>query len=127
PEAHLMAGQIWAIGEIADGEPTKLTLELATAARQLAEKSGGEARTVLVGAGASGAATAAAAYGPAVIAVEADTNGKPLSAVVATRVAALVAERKPDFLLIGASLDGKDIAGMLLGLTDLPLLANGAG
>src|SRR5689334_9959394 len=103
-----MAGQIWAIGEIADGQPTKLTLELATAARKLAEKSGGEARTVLVGNCASGAAATAAAYGPGVLSVEADTNGKPLSAVIATRVAALVAERKPDFLLIGASNDGKD-------------------
>ena len=122
-----MAGQIWAIGEIADGQPTKLTLELATAARQLAEKSGGEARTVLVGAGAAAAAAGATAYGPDVLAVEADTAGKPVSAVVAPRVAALVAERKPDFLLIGASLDGKDIAGLLLGLTDMPMLANGAG
>ncbi|MEP7361067.1 MAG: electron transfer flavoprotein subunit alpha/FixB family protein [Chloroflexota bacterium] len=122
-----MAGQIWAIGEIADGQPTKLTLELATLARTLAERSGTEARTVLVGAGASGAAAAAAAYGPGVLAVDADTTGLPVSAVVAPRVAALVAERQPAFLLVGASNDGKDIAGMLLGLTDLPLLANGAG
>ncbi|HUP83331.1 MAG TPA: electron transfer flavoprotein subunit alpha/FixB family protein [Candidatus Limnocylindria bacterium] len=122
-----MAGQIWAIGEIADGQPTKLTLELATAARELAAKSGGEARTVLVGAGAAAAAANATAYGPDVVAVEADTSGRPVSAVVAPRVAALVAERKPDFLLIGASNDGKDIAGALLGLTDLSLLANGAG
>jgi electron transfer flavoprotein alpha subunit len=122
-----VAGQIWAIGEIADGQPTKLTLELATAARQLAEQSGGEARTVLVGAGAAAAANGAAAYGPDVLAIEADTAGRPISAVVAPRVAALVAERKPEFLLIGASNDGKDIAGALLGLTDLPLLANGAG
>ena len=122
-----MPSQIWAIGEIADGQPTKLTLELATAARQLAEKSGGEALTVLVGTGAAAAAAGATGYGPDVLAIETDTAGKPVSAVVAPRVAALVAERKPDFLLIGASNDGKDIAGALLGLTDLPLLANGAG
>ena len=122
-----MAAQIWAIGEIAEGQPTKLTLELATLARTLAEKGGGEARTLLVGTGASGAAGAAAAYGPDVLAVEADTAGRPVAAVVAPRVAALVAERKPDFLLIGASNDGKDICGLLLGLTDLPLLVNGAG
>jgi electron transfer flavoprotein alpha subunit len=122
-----MATQIWAIGEIADGQPTKLTLELATLARTLAAAGGGEAHTVLVGTGATGAASGAAAYGPDVLAVEADTAGKPVSAVLATRVAALVAERKPDFLLIGASNDGKDIAGLLLGLTDLPMLANGAG
>lgn len=122
-----MAPQVWAIGEIADGAPTKLTLELATLARTLATAGGGEARTVLVGSGAAAAAAGATAYGPDVLAVEADTAGNPVAAVVAPRVAALVAERKPDFLLIGASNDGKDIAGLLLGLTDLPLLANGAG
>lgn len=122
-----MAGQIWAIGEIADGQPTKLTLELATLARTLAAASGGEARTVLVGSGAAAAAPAAAAYGPDVLALEADTAGRPLAAVIAPRVATLVAQRMPDFLLVGASNDGKDIAGLLLGLTDLPLLANGAG
>ena len=41
-EAHLMA-TIWAVGELVDGAPTKLTLELATLARQLAEASGGSA------------------------------------------------------------------------------------
>jgi hypothetical protein len=30
-------GAIWAVGEIADGSPTRLTLELATLASQLAE------------------------------------------------------------------------------------------
>ena len=44
---------VWAIGEIADGKPTKLTLELATLARTLAEASGREARTVLMGEGAA--------------------------------------------------------------------------
>src|SRR5687768_17606656 len=99
-----MTTQIWAIGEIADGQPTKLTLELATLARTLAAAGGGEARTVLVGAGTAAAAAGATAYGPDVLAVEADTSGMPVAAVVAPRVAALVAERKPDFLLIGASL-----------------------
>ncbi len=122
-----MAGQIWAIGEIADGQPTKLTLELATLARTLAAAGGGEARTLLVGDGAAAAAAGATVYGPDVLAVEAETAGRPLAAVIALRVAALVAERKPDFLLIGASNDGKDVAGLLLGLTDMPLLANGSG
>jgi electron transfer flavoprotein alpha subunit len=124
-----MAGAIWAIGEIADGQPTKLTLELATLARSLAEKAAGEAKTVLVGAGAGDAATTAAAYGPDVLAVEVDASlaDRPVAAVIAPRVAELVAQRRPDFLLIGASNDGKAVAGLLLALTDLPLLANGAG
>jgi electron transfer flavoprotein alpha subunit len=120
---------VWAIGEIANGVPTKLSLELATLARQLAEKSGGDAATVLIGEGASAAAAEAAAYSDRVVAVDVDPGsaGGPVAAVVAPRAAALINERKPDFVLVGASADGKDIAGFLVGLTDLPVLVNGAG
>ena len=121
-----MAG-IWAVGEIADGAPTRLTLELATLARHLAEEAGTEAATVLVGQGAAGAGEEAAKYGPDVLAVEADSTDRPAAAVIATRLARLIEERTPDYLLVGASNDGKDVAGLLVGLTDLPILINGAG
>jgi len=117
--------EIWAVGEVADGQPTKLTLELATLARRLAEASGGQARTLIVAEGAQQAASAVAPYGP-VTAVEADASGRPVALVVAPRVSALLARRQPSFVLVGASNDGKDIAGMLVGLTDLPILYNGA-
>lgn len=119
---------IWAIGELVDGAPTKLTFELATLARQLADASGGRAAAVLVGEGASTAGSDVADYVPSVYAVDTEEalNDRPIAAVVAPRVAALVAQRKPDFLLVGASNDGKDTAGMLVGLTDLPILYNGA-
>lgn len=119
-----MAQQIWAVGEIADGKPSRLTLELATLARQLAAKAGAEAHTVLVGAGAGKAGTEVAAYGPDVIAVESGDGGVPAAAVAAAALLPLIAERKPDVLLIGASPDGKDLAGALIGLTDLPILVN---
>ena len=117
---------VWAIGEIYEGAPTKLSLELATLARQLAEKSGGEAKTVLIGTGASGAAASAAEYSGGVLALDVDTSG-PVAAAVAPRLAALIAERNPDIVLCGASNDGKDIAGFLVGLTELPVLVNGSG
>jgi electron transfer flavoprotein alpha subunit len=84
-------------------------------------------RTVLIGAGAGEAAKEAARYGPDVLAVEADTAERPVAAVVAPRLAALVQEHSPSVLLVGASNDGKDLAGLLLALTDLPILVNGAG
>ena len=118
---------VWAVGELVDGAPTRLTLELATLARQLAEASGGDARTVLIGSGAKSAAEEVAKYGPDVLLVEADAGTSPAAAVVAPRLAALVDEHSPDYLLIGASNDGKDVAGTLLALTDLPILVNGAG
>jgi electron transfer flavoprotein alpha subunit len=117
----------WAVGDVADGAPTRLALELATLARQLAEAAGGEARTVLIGQGATQAAEEAARYGPDVLAVDAGDGSAPAAQVVAPRLARLVEQHSPDFLLIGASNDGKDLCGLLLGLTDLPMLANGAG
>ena len=119
---------IWAVGELVDGAPTKLTLELATLARKLAEAAGGTASAVLVGEGASTAGSDVAAYVANVLAADTEEslNDRPVAAVVAPRVAALVAQHKPDFLLVGASNDGKDVAGMLVGLTDMPILYNGA-
>jgi electron transfer flavoprotein alpha subunit len=118
---------IWAVGELADGTPTRLTLELATLARQLAAGAGTEAHTVLVGQGAADAATAVAAYGPDVIAVETSDPDAPYAATIAGALVRLIAERGPDIVLVGASPDGKDVAGALIGLTDLPILVNGSG
>jgi electron transfer flavoprotein alpha subunit len=115
---------IWAVGELADGAPTRLTFELATLARQLAEAAGAEAKTVIVGAGASDSAPAVAAYGPDVLAVEASGGDAPTALTAASHLAPLLAERKPDVVLIGATADGKDLAGMLVGLTDYPILVN---
>jgi electron transfer flavoprotein alpha subunit len=119
---------VWAVGEIADGVPTKLTLELATLARQLAEKAGGKSRTVLIGSGASKAAKDVAGYAD-VLAMDVDAGAAagPVAAVVAPRLASLIRERKPDVVLCGASNDGKDVCGLLIGLTDMPVLVNGSG
>ncbi len=122
-----MANGIWAVGELADGRPTRVTLELATLARTLAEQTGRDAATVLIGAGATDAAAQVAAYGPDVLAVEAaQVMEQPVASVVAPRLAAMVADREPDYLLVAASTDGKDLAGLLLGLLELPILANGS-
>jgi electron transfer flavoprotein alpha subunit len=121
-----MAG-VWAVGEVVDGAPTRLTLELATLCRQLAEAAGGEARSVLIGKGAAGAGEEVARYGPAVMAVELDPGDRPVAVAVAPALAALVEQHSPDYLLIGASNDGKDLAGLLVGLTELSVLVSGAG
>jgi electron transfer flavoprotein alpha subunit len=118
----------WAVGELVNGGATKLTLELTTLARQLADASGGKAAAVLVGEGASAAGSEVAKYVADVLAVDIEEalNDRPVASVIAPRVAALADQRKPDFLLVGASNDGKDVAGLLLGLTDMPILYNGA-
>ncbi|CAN5595424.1 electron transfer flavoprotein subunit alpha/FixB family protein [soil metagenome] len=120
-----MAGEIWAVGELVDGQPTRLSQELATLARGLAEASGSTAGAVVIGTGAEGGATELARFVPSVLAVEApQVAEQPVASVVAPRLAALVKERQPSVLLIGASPDGKDTAGLLLGLLGLPVLYN---
>lgn len=122
-----MAGAIWAVGEIADGAPTRLARELATLAGQLAQAGGGAALSVLVGPGAAAAAPELATHGPDVLAVEVDPGESPLAAVVASRLAALVTERQPGYLLLGATSDGKDVAGILQALLGWGVLANASG
>jgi len=117
-------GGIWVIGEIADARPTKLTLEVVALARELAHGSGSAATVVLIGADAAAAASGCAALGPDVMVLAAARSDAVGSALIA---AELISEHAPDVVLIGATPDGKDIAGTLLALTDLPILvaANG--
>jgi electron transfer flavoprotein alpha subunit len=119
-----MAGAIWAVADLIDGRPTPLGLELASLARQLGEQSGRSAATVVVGAGARGAGEQLAACGPDVLAVEVDPAGAPQAAVAAPRVARLAEERGAEYLLVGSSSDGKDLAGLLQGLWEWPVLVN---
>lgn len=113
---------IWVVGELAGGRPTRLTLELATLASGLARAAGGDARVVLVGEGAAGAATEVSTHGPDAWSLEA--AGICEAATVATLVARLAADAAPDAILVGASPWGRDVAGLLVGLSDLPVLVN---
>lgn len=117
---------ILVIGEIANGAPTRLTLELATLARGMAEATGASASVLLTGAGAAEAAVETATYGLPVLVADGATAG-PTAAGIAAQAAAVIADRTPDWVLVGASPDGKDVAGALVGLTDLPVLVNGSG
>ncbi len=122
-----MPGAIWAIGEVAGGAPTRLTRELATLARVLGDSAGRPAASVLVGPEALAAAPALAEHGPDVIAVPVDTGDRPAAAVIAERVATLVREREPAYLLLGFTDDGRDVAGILQALLEWGVLANSSG
>jgi len=126
-----MPGAIWAIAELdEEGQPTRLTLELATLARGLAADAGANAVGVVLGAGGAtvqAAGSAFAAYLPAVLTVEVPAAADhAVAAAVAPGLAALVRERKPATVLFGASPDGKDLAGAVAGLLDRAVVVNGA-
>ena len=120
-------GGVWAIGEVVAGRPTKLTSEVATLAAHLAGAAGADATVALIGADPAAAAEIAAeiaALGPDVMVAATTREDAVGTALVA---ADLIARVAPDVVLIGATADGKDIAGTLLALTDLPILVAADG
>jgi electron transfer flavoprotein alpha subunit len=115
---------ILAVAEVADGELTKLSTEVATLARQLADAAGGVALGLVVDASPGTAATALAAYVPRVVAVANPAVAHEVAAPhVAAEVARLVGEGVTHVVL-GATTDGRDVAGVVAGLAGLGLLAN---
>jgi electron transfer flavoprotein alpha subunit len=124
-----MATQFWAIGEIVDGAPTGPSLGVASLVADVAAAAGGGSATaVLVDPAAKDAAGALAATGIDVLAVSIDAAGKSAApAEIAPSLAALVEERKPSYLVLAGSPDGKDLAGTLAALLGWPVLAGATG
>jgi electron transfer flavoprotein alpha subunit len=115
------------VGEVADDSLTRLSTETATLARRLAEAGGGSVRGVVVAPSPDEpAATLAAHTGADVTAVSvADLDDHAVAARIAEEAAALV--QAGDHVLLPATPDGRDIAGMLSALAGLPVLANATG
>lgn len=115
---------VLAVGEVADGALTKLATEVATLARSLAEAAGGTAVGLVVDPAPGAAADQLAAFVPRVIAI---TNpalaGQAGAPHVAAEIVRLLSEGVTHVVL-GATADGRDIAGTLVGVTGLGLLAN---
>jgi electron transfer flavoprotein alpha subunit len=123
-----MAGPtILAMAELSAGAPTRLTCELATLAIDLAEAAAGRGVVACIGSGASTAAAEVASYGPDVIAVEVETGGTtPAASVLAANLLAVLDHVAADIVLLPASADGKDVAGIVTARRDLPVLVNAA-
>jgi electron transfer flavoprotein alpha subunit len=111
---------ILVVGEVAaDGTVTKLSTEIATAARSL-----GEARGIVPGASADTAAQGLAEYLPAVEVergVADDASASEIAAVLAGALDGI------DVVVLPASPSGRDLAGVLSALTGLGVLANAVG
>jgi electron transfer flavoprotein alpha subunit len=121
-----MAG-IWVHGEIAgDGSLTKLSTEVATLARAVAEQLGGtEVTGVVIGSDPAAAAGELAGFVPKVLAVtEPTTADHAAGMIVAQRLAALIEAHDPDIVMTGAGPEGRDVAGALSALTGWGVLAN---
>ena len=108
------------VGETADGALTKLSTEVATLARTLAEAAAGDVRGVVRGPAA--AATELATFTGAAVQAVAGTDDAPAATALASDAASLGADA--DYVLLGATPDGRDAAGMLAALTGKGVLTN---
>lgn len=120
-----MPGAIWAVGEIADGVVTRLSTEAATVARRLGEASGRQAAALLVAGDPAGPAAELAGFVPRVVTVASPlADERPPAAVAAARIAALARIEEPAYVVIGATPDGRDLAGTLAVMLGMGVLAN---
>ena len=118
---------IWVHGETAgDGSLTKLSTEVATLARSVAEGMGSADVTgVVIAADPGAAAQELALYVPKVLTLtEPATADHAAGMIVAQRLAALIEAQGPDIVMTGAGPEGRDLAGALSGLTGWGVLAN---
>ena len=122
-----MAPVILAVAETADGSLTKLSTEVATLARQLAEQAGGEAVGLVVDASPDAAAAELATYLPRVVAVSAPMVANEVWAPHAAAEVRRLVDDGVTHVLVGATTDGRDLAGTIVGVLGWGFLANASG
>lgn len=123
-----MAGDIWVVGELADGGLARISTEVATAARELAAAGGRDLVGVVVAATPDEPARELARFVPRVLAIAEPAAGEHAwSAAAATDLAGLLEREAPSCVLVGATPDGRDLAGMLAARLGWGVLANATG
>ncbi len=115
-EDKKMAKGVWIVAEQRDGALRKVSFEIASVARRLADELGEEVCAVLVGSGVEGLVPELAKYGVDKVyvaddAVYADYTTDAYSAAVVK----VVKENDASILLLGSSVQGKDLSASLVG------------
>ncbi|MGD0275692.1 MAG: electron transfer flavoprotein subunit alpha/FixB family protein [Syntrophales bacterium] len=111
-----MAKGVWIVAEQRDGALRKVSFELASTARKLADQLGDEVCAVLCGSGVEGLAAELGKYGVDKVFVADDPALEPYTTDAhSAAVAKVVKENDPAILLLGASVLGKDLSSRLVG------------
>lgn len=111
-----MAKGVWIVAEQRDGVLRKISFELASTARKLADQLGEEVCAILLGSGIEGIAGGLSKYGVDKVYVADNAALEPYTTDAhAMAVAKVVKENDPSILLLGASIQGKDLSGRLVG------------
>lgn len=111
-----MAKGVWIVAEQRDGALRKISFELASTARKLADELGEEVCAVLCGSGIEGIAGQLGKYGvDKVFVADAPALEPYTTDAHAAAVAKIVKENDPSILLLGASTQGRDLSARLVG------------
>ncbi|MDD5168421.1 MAG: electron transfer flavoprotein subunit alpha/FixB family protein [Syntrophales bacterium] len=111
-----MSKGVWIVAEQRDGALRKVSFELASTARKLADQLGEDVAAVLCGSGVEAMAAELGKYGVDKVYVADSPALEPYTAGAhATAVAKIVKENDPSILLLGASAQGKDLSAALVG------------
>ena len=114
-----MAQGVFAITEQRDGELRKVSFETVSEGRRLADGLGSELTTVVLGSGVEGLAEDLKKYGPDKILVADDSALAEYTTDAYTNVLAdLIQSSDPAVIIMGASAQGKDLAGRLAAKLD---------
>jgi len=124
-----MAGAIWVHGETApDGSLARISMEVATLARELGASAGLDVVGIVVAADPAAAAGELARYVPRVLAIaEPETRDHASATIVGERLAALIERDQPSWLFAGAGPEGRDVSGVVSALTGWGVLVNATG
>ena len=106
-----MAKGIWIYADHAEGKLRKVSLEILSEARRLADKAGEEVAAVLLGSGVAGLAQTLGYYGADKVylaehEILKDYRVEPYSKVIAD----LISQNQPSIFLLGANINGRDLA-----------------
>lgn len=118
-----MPAKVWVFAEIADGKPVGAVLELLTHARSL----GGTVEAVALSPDVQAAAPQLGEYGASTVYAGTDAGYAELliGGPAADALAQLMREHQPDVLLVASTYAGRDVAGRLASVLDVPVIANG--
>ncbi len=109
-----MAQGVWTIAEQREGEFRKITYEMVSEGRRLADALGQELTTVLLGSNIKEKAAELAKYGADKVLVADDSRLEPYTTdAYVDVISQLVKAADPAVLILGASVQGKDLAARL--------------
>lgn len=113
------------LAEQLGGTPARIGLELIAIARTLAAPTGATVTAIVAGEGAAAAAPGLAAGGADVLVAEA--GDRPVAAALVDAALPFLREGTATIVLAGTTPDGRDAAGALVGLLDLPVAVASTG